>query len=63
MEAPIYTENFHDGRKYLVQSEISTRILDGMLGSMVICALMTLYVTRTKRIIPMSLYDTKPREI
>ncbi|KAK9846860.1 Protein of unknown function DUF3433 [Penicillium brevicompactum] len=54
MEAPIYTGNFHDGRKYLVQSEISTRILDGVLGSMVMCALIALYVMRTKRIIPKS---------
>ncbi|KAJ5164017.1 uncharacterized protein N7500_005847 [Penicillium coprophilum] len=54
MNAPIYTGIFHDGRKYLVQSEISTRILDGVLGSMVVCALIALYVMRTKRVLPKS---------
>jgi hypothetical protein len=54
MEAPIYTGVFHDGRKYLVQNEISTRLLDGVLGSMVVCALIALCVMHTKRIIPKS---------
>ncbi|KAJ5835440.1 hypothetical protein N7447_001466 [Penicillium robsamsonii] len=54
MKAPIYTGIFHDRRKYLVQSEISTRILDGVLGSMVVCALIALYVMRTKKVLPKS---------
>ncbi|KAJ5780636.1 hypothetical protein N7457_005796 [Penicillium paradoxum] len=54
MEAPIYTGVFHDGRNYLVQNELSTRILDGLLGSMVICALIALYVMRTDGILPKS---------
>jgi hypothetical protein len=54
MEAPIYTGILHDGRKYLVQNEISTRILDGVLGSMVLCALIALFVMRTKRVLPKS---------
>ncbi|KGO56618.1 Protein of unknown function DUF3433 [Penicillium expansum] len=52
--APIYEGVFHDGRKYLVQSEISTRILDGVLGTMVICALAVLCVMRTKEVLPKS---------
>jgi len=36
------------------QNEISTRILDGVLSSMVTCALIALYVMRTKRILPKS---------
>lgn len=52
--APIYEGVFHDGRKYLVQSEISTRILDGVLAGMVICALAVLCVMRTKEVLPKS---------
>lgn len=52
--APTYEGVFHDGRKYLVQSEISTRILDGVLAGMVICALAVLCVMRTKEVLPKS---------
>ncbi|KAJ5401749.1 uncharacterized protein N7487_007645 [Penicillium crustosum] len=52
--APIYEGVFHDGRKYLVQSEISTRILDGVLAGMVICALSVLCMMRTKEVLPKS---------
>lgn len=52
--APIYEGVFHDGRKYLVQSEISTRILDGVLAGMVICALAVICVMRTKEVLPKS---------
>ncbi|KGO63645.1 Protein of unknown function DUF3433 [Penicillium italicum] len=52
--APMYKGVFHDGRKYLVQSELSTRILDGVLGAMVICALAVLCVMRTKEVLPKS---------
>ncbi|KAJ5607236.1 hypothetical protein N7537_003855 [Penicillium hordei] len=52
--APTYEGIFHDGRKYLVQSEVSTRILDGVLAGMVICALAVLCVMRTKEVLPKS---------
>ncbi|CAG8260359.1 unnamed protein product [Penicillium salamii] len=54
MTAPTYTGIFHDGRKYLVQNMISTRILDGVLGSMVVCAVIALCAMRTTKILPKS---------
>ncbi|CAG7930768.1 unnamed protein product [Penicillium olsonii] len=54
MKAPTYTGVFQDGRKYLVQNEISTRILDGVLGGMVVCALIALCAIQTKRVLPKS---------
>jgi len=52
--APIYEGTFHDGRTYLVQSKISTRILDGLLAAMIICALIASFSMRTKGILPKS---------
>ncbi|OQE25189.1 hypothetical protein PENSTE_c006G07048 [Penicillium steckii] len=52
--APIFDGTFHDGRTYLVQSKISTRILDGLLAAMIICALVASFSMRTKRILPKS---------
>lgn len=52
--APVYEGVFHDGRKYFMQSEISTRILDGLLGGMVVCALVALCTMRTKGVLPKS---------
>ncbi|CAI7647952.1 unnamed protein product [Penicillium manginii] len=52
--APTYEGVFHDSRSYLVQSQVSTRILDGLLGGMIICALIALFSMRTKRILPNS---------
>ncbi|KAF7171126.1 hypothetical protein CNMCM6106_005613 [Aspergillus hiratsukae] len=49
---PVYEGVFHDGRRYLVQSEISTRILDAILGGMVLCALISLGLMQTKQILP-----------
>ncbi|CAG8032889.1 unnamed protein product [Penicillium olsonii] len=53
-DAPIYEGTFHDGRSYLVQNEISTRILDGLLGGMIICALIACFSMRTKDVLPKS---------
>ncbi|KAJ5094143.1 hypothetical protein N7456_010004 [Penicillium angulare] len=52
--APIYEGTVHDGRKYLVQNKVSTRILDGVLASMVICAIIALCMIRTKEVLPKS---------
>lgn len=52
--APVYEGVFHDGRKYLVQNEVSTRILDGVLAAMVVCALAVLCMMRTKEVLPKS---------
>lgn len=49
---PVYEGVFHDGRRYLVQSEISTRILDGILAGMVLCALISLGLMQTKKVLP-----------
>lgn len=54
MEAPIYTAFFRDGRAYLVQNEIPNRILQGVLGSMIVCALITLSGMQTKKVLPKS---------
>ena len=54
MEAPTYVGEFHDGRKYLVQNKISTRVLEAVLGGMVVCALIALCMMQTKRVIPKS---------
>lgn len=50
--APVHQAVYHDGRSYLIQSEISTRILDGILAGMVICALVAMTCMRTKRTLP-----------
>ncbi|KAJ9489947.1 hypothetical protein VN97_g3319 [Penicillium thymicola] len=54
MVAPTYTGVYHDGRKYLVQNEISTRLLEAVLASMVVCALIALCMIQTKRVLPKS---------
>lgn len=53
-EAPRYAGIFHDGRDFLVQNTISTRILDGLLGGMILCALVALFSMRTKEVLPKS---------
>lgn len=53
-QAPVFKGTFHDGRDYLVQNGISTRILDGLLGGMVICALIALFSMRTDKVLPKS---------
>ena len=52
--APLYEGVFHDGRKYLVQNKVSTRILDGVLAAMVVCAIIALCMMRTKGVLPKS---------
>ncbi|KAJ5621127.1 hypothetical protein N7510_005111 [Penicillium lagena] len=37
-KAPVYKAMFHDGSDYLVQEELSTRILQGLMGAMVVIA-------------------------
>lgn len=54
MVAPKYAGTFHDGRKYLVQNKISTRLLEAVLASMVVCALIALFAMQTKRVLPKS---------
>jgi hypothetical protein len=54
MESPDYTGYFHDGRKYLVQNELSSRLLEGVLAGVVIYALIALSMVKTKRVLPKS---------
>ncbi|KAL5360844.1 hypothetical protein BJX96DRAFT_184846 [Aspergillus floccosus] len=49
---PTYSAVFYDGRKYLVQSEVSTRILDGLLAAMVICGVVSIALVQTKEVLP-----------
>lgn len=51
---PVYKFIFRDYPDYLVQRRVSTSILDGLLGGMVICALVALYSMRTRGVIPKS---------
>lgn len=51
-EAPIIEASFYDRRDYLVQSAMSTRILEGVLGGMVVCAILTMCLMRTRRVLP-----------
>ncbi|KAJ5110266.1 hypothetical protein N7532_002911 [Penicillium argentinense] len=50
--APTYKAVLHDKRKYLVQNKVSTRILEALLGSMLLCALISLFFIKTKKVIP-----------
>lgn len=50
--APVYQALYHDGRSYLIQSAISTRILDGILAGMILCALIAMVFMKTKRTLP-----------
>ncbi|EAU31717.1 predicted protein [Aspergillus terreus NIH2624] len=49
---PTYSAVFYDGRKYLVQSEVSTRILDGLLATMVVCGVVSIALLQTKEVLP-----------
>ncbi|KAJ5831711.1 hypothetical protein N7474_000022 [Penicillium riverlandense] len=49
---PVYEALFHYRRDYLVQNELSMRILEGLMGAMVLCAVVTLAFMRTKRVLP-----------
>lgn len=49
---PVHQATYHDSRMYLIQSEISTRILDGILAAMVICAVVAITFMQTKRTLP-----------
>lgn len=40
------------GRLRLVQSRISTRILQGLLGALAVCAIVTLLTLKTKKVLP-----------
>ncbi|CAL5871534.1 uncharacterized protein PFLUO_LOCUS5787 [Penicillium psychrofluorescens] len=51
-KAPVYEAVFHHGRDYLVQNELSMRILEGLMGAMVLCAAVSLAFMQTKRILP-----------
>jgi hypothetical protein len=49
---PVFKAVFYDERKYLIQNEISTRILDGVIAAMVLCAVVSLVFMQTKRVLP-----------
>lgn len=49
---PVYEATFYDERRYLVQNEISTRILDGVLAAMVLCAIASMIFMQRNRVLP-----------
>lgn len=51
-DPPIFNATFYDRRHYLVQNEVSTRILQGVFATMALCAIISIAFMDTKRVLP-----------